>query len=152
MVGELIHFSERMNRAGGDQVGDLDDVFAAIMAVIGFLGPLALNILSIRSVITNPPTTLLVAAMIAMVPSTVASVLSLRAGQDDRADHRDRIQRVGQRHQRRVEQRRDPPDHLEADESRQHEDVEAVIRSSFIVEPPGGRQRRHREELAARGR
>ena len=44
-----------------------------------FFGPLALNILSIRSVMMNPPTTLLVAATIAIVPSTVASVLSARA-------------------------------------------------------------------------
>ena len=55
----------------GDQVGDLDDVFAADHGGQGFLGPLDLNILSIRSVITNPPTTLLVAAMIATVPSSV---------------------------------------------------------------------------------
>ena len=64
-----------MNSAGGDQVGDLDDVFAADHGGHGFLGPLALNILSMRSVIMNPPTMLLVAAMIAIVPSTVASVL-----------------------------------------------------------------------------
>src|ERR1700683_379230 len=38
-------------------------------------GRLLLNILSMRSVIKNPPTTLLVAATMAMVPSTVANVL-----------------------------------------------------------------------------
>ena len=46
-----------------------------IMAVMAFSGLLALNILSMRSVMRNPPTTLLVAATIAMVPRTVASVL-----------------------------------------------------------------------------
>src|SRR6202167_1918780 len=39
------------------------------------LGRLLLNILSIRSVIKNPPTTLLVAATMAIVPRTVAKVL-----------------------------------------------------------------------------
>ena len=70
--------------------------------VLGFPGRLDLNILSMRSVIRNPPTTLLVAATIAIVPSTVASVLLLLADEHDRANHRDRIKRVGQRHQRCV--------------------------------------------------
>ena len=39
-----------------------------------------------------------------------------RARQDDGADHRDGVERVGQRHQRRVQQGRDPPDHLKPDE------------------------------------
>ena len=43
--------------------------------VHGLFGPLALNILSMRSVIMKPPTMLLVAATMAMVPRTVASVL-----------------------------------------------------------------------------
>ena len=106
-----------------------------------FFGPLALNILSIRSVIMNPPTTLLVAATIAIVPSTVASVLLLLAGQDDRADHGDRIERVGQRHQRRVEQRRDAPDHLEPDECRQHEHVEARNQVELHRSAPSGMPR-----------
>ena len=104
----------------------------------GFLGPLALNILSIRSVIMNPPTMLLVAATIAIVPSTVASVLCAASGQDDRADHRDRVERVGQRHQRRVQQGRDPPDHFEADECRQHEHVEAGDQVELHVVAPLG--------------
>src|SRR6266567_4730497 len=43
----------------------------------GFVGRLVLNILSMRSVMKNPPTTLLVAATMAMTPSTVANVLFL---------------------------------------------------------------------------
>src|SRR5271157_120685 len=41
----------------------------------GFVGRLVLNILSMRSVIKNPPTTLLVAATMAITPRTVANVL-----------------------------------------------------------------------------
>src|SRR5205814_6091151 len=40
----------------------------------------------------------------------------------DRADERDRRDGVGQRHQRRVQERAHPLDDLEADEGRQHED------------------------------
>ena len=36
VAGELIHFSERMNRARGDEVRDLDDVFAADHGGHGF--------------------------------------------------------------------------------------------------------------------
>ena len=59
----------------GDEVGQLDDVFAADHGGPYLFGVLALNILSMRSVMRNPPTTLLIAATIAMVPKTVASVL-----------------------------------------------------------------------------
>src|SRR5262249_49124956 len=58
------------------------------------------------------------------------------AGQDDGADHSDGIERVGQRHQRRVEQRRDPANHLEPDEGRQHDYVQAgdqIRRHSFLL-------------------
>ena len=49
----------------------------------------------------------------------------LRLAQDhDRAHQRDGGQGVGEGHQRRVEQLRDPADHLEADERRQREDEE----------------------------
>ena len=75
--------------------------------------------------ITNPPTMLLVAATIAIVPKHRRQRALALAGQDDRAHDGDRVQRVGQRHQRRVQQRRNPPDHFEADERGQHEDVEA---------------------------
>ena len=54
----------------GDQVSDLDDVFRAIKLFMAFSAPLDLNILSMRSVMMKPPTMLLVAATIAIVPST----------------------------------------------------------------------------------
>ena len=82
-----------------------------------------LNILSMRSVMMNPPTMLLVAATMAIVPRIVGQRGSRAARQDDGADHRDRVQRVGQRHQRRVQQRRNPADHLKPQEPRQHEHV-----------------------------
>ena len=64
---------------------------------------------------------LVIEAATAMVPRIVLSVRLLLAGDDDRADDRDRGDRVGQRHQRRVQQPRDVLDDLEADERRQHE-------------------------------
>ena len=101
----------------------------------GFFGPLALNILSMRSVMMKPPTMLLVAATMAMVPSTVASVALVFAGEDDGAHHGDGIEGVGQRHQRRVQQGRDSADHLESDERRQHEYVEACDQIDVIMLP-----------------
>src|SRR5208283_2826251 len=58
---------------GGDDVGDLNDLCGRWDH--GFCVRLDLNILSMRSVMMNPPTALLVAATIAMVPSTVDSVV-----------------------------------------------------------------------------
>src|ERR1035441_2599765 len=58
---------------GSDDVGDFNDVFGRWRH--GFCVRLDLNILSMRSVMMNPPTALLVAATMATVPSTVASVL-----------------------------------------------------------------------------
>ena len=91
-----------------------------------FSALLSLNILNMRSVIRNPPTTLLMAAATAIVPSTVRKRALGSAGNDDGAHHHNRVQRVGQRHQRRVQQRRDSADHFKSDESRQHEDIQAV--------------------------
>ena len=54
----------------GDQVGDFDDGLGDGQSVHGLVGRLLLNILSMRSVIRKPPTMLLVAAMIAIMPST----------------------------------------------------------------------------------
>src|SRR6267378_2133588 len=55
----------------GNQIGDFDDGFQAGQVGHVFFGPLALNILS---VMRNPPTMLLVAATMAMVPRTFASM------------------------------------------------------------------------------
>src|SRR3569832_2669801 len=58
-----------------NQIDNFNDVLATCEFAHGFVGRLDLNILSMRSVIMKPPTTLLVAATIAMVPSTVERVL-----------------------------------------------------------------------------
>ena len=107
-----------------NKVENFNDVFAAREVGHGFWVLLDLNILSMRSVMMKPPTMLLVAATMAMVPSIVARRALAFTREDDRADHGDGVERVGERHQRRVQQRRDPPDHLESDERGEHEDVQ----------------------------
>ena len=49
------------------------------------------------------------------------------ARDDDRSDHHDRIQSVGERHQRRVQQRRHSLDHFKSHEPRQNEDITGSI-------------------------
>ena len=71
--------------------------------------------------IRNPLTMFVMEAATAMVPRIVANVVVLLTGNDDRADDRDGRNRIGQRHQRRVQQPRDVLDDLEADERRQDE-------------------------------
>src|SRR5204862_2409980 len=61
-------------KRSSNQVGVFDDLFNAGEVSHGFFGALALNILSMRSVIRNPPTMLLVAATIAIVPRIFASI------------------------------------------------------------------------------
>src|SRR5882724_4670730 len=58
----------------GDEVCDLDQQIAAENSAHAFFAPLGLNIFSMRSVMRNPPTMLLVAETIAIVPKTAASV------------------------------------------------------------------------------
>src|ERR1700722_2377326 len=58
----------------GDQIYDFDEGVCAEPGNHYFFGPLDLNILSMRSVIRNPPTTLLVAATMASAPRMVESV------------------------------------------------------------------------------
>src|SRR3954449_10412822 len=50
------------------------------------------------------------------------------ADREQRADHDHRRDRVGHRHERRMQGRRDRPDHVIADEDRKHEDREAEHR------------------------
>ena len=104
--------------------------------VHGFLDLLSLNMRNMRSVIRNPPTMLLKAAATATAPRTVESVLSMPAGDDDGRHHHNRVQSVGEGHQRRVQQRRDSPDHFESDEARQHEYVQAVDEIECHKVPP----------------
>ena len=88
-----------------NDVEDFNDVFTTHEVGHGLGALLTLNILSMRSVMMNPPTMLLVAATMAMVPRMVASWLLPLAREDDGAHHGDGVERVGERHQRRVQQR-----------------------------------------------
>src|SRR5713101_1891514 len=64
---------ERQNKKdGGDEIGDFDQ---RVGGHYGLLGPLDLNMRSMRSVIRKPPTMLLVAATMAMVPRIAARLL-----------------------------------------------------------------------------
>ena len=101
----------------------------------------------------KPPTTLLVAATMAIVPSTVESVRLVLARQDDGADHGDRVQRVGQRHQRRVQQRRNALITSNPMNAASMNTYRLVIRSIVIAFASLllGHQRRQREEFAHPG-
>ena len=79
-----------------------------------------------RSVIRKPLTMLVVEANTAMRAEHGAERRLLLAGEQNRADDGDGRDRVGQRHQRRVQQPRDAPDDVEADERRQHEHEQPV--------------------------
>src|SRR5271167_790191 len=61
-------FQRKDKKNAGDEIDDLDDLLIAGEVGHGFVGRLLLNILSMRSVIRNPPTTLLVAATTARKP------------------------------------------------------------------------------------
>src|ERR1700753_3435633 len=73
--GRRTHPLQRQNeQRRGDEVGHFDELRGRALHH-DFLGPLALNIFSMRSVMRNPPTMLLVAATMAMVPRTVEKVV-----------------------------------------------------------------------------
>ena len=100
-----------------------DPVPGSIPGSVGRFWPVR-NILSMRSVMRKPPTTLMVAAATAMKPRIVLTGVAGGAGRHQRPDQRDGGDRVGGRHERRVQERRHPGDDLEADETGQDEDVE----------------------------
>ena len=99
----------------GGQVTGLRDV-------LGHYGRLrSLNMRSMRSVIRNPDTMLIIDAATAIVPSTVVNVVFCSPAIIRRADHRNRRDRVGQRHERCVQQAGDVLNDLKADECREQE-------------------------------
>src|SRR3954464_9686421 len=69
----------------------------------------------------------------------------LLADKNDRADHRDRVERVRERHQWRVQQRRDVADHFESDKGRQHENEKCINEVGrhqslgYVIGPSSGR-------------
>jgi hypothetical protein len=78
-----------------------------------------LNIDSIRWVTRNPPKMLTLARVTAMKPKAMAQPLVPRPAD---SDHRGN--RVGHRHQRRMQRRGDVPHHVVADEAGHQEDGE----------------------------
>ena len=82
------------------------------------LSGLRLNISSMRSVTRKPPTTLIVPNAIAITSRTSSSTPSAGPITQQAAEQHDPVDRVGARHQRRVQRVRHLGDHLEADEAR----------------------------------
>ncbi len=80
-----------------------------------------LNMRSMRSVIRNPPTMLLNEAATAIDSQHGGERGFVPPGDDDGGDHHDGVQRVGERHQRRMQQRRDALDHFKSDEAGENE-------------------------------
>jgi hypothetical protein len=95
---------------------------------------------SMRRVTRKPPK-MLMAAM--KMPSAASRVIRTRGRSDlhQRAQNDDRRDRVGDRHQRRVQRVRDVPDHLEADEDRQHEHDEMLHEACRRDHPDAQHQR-----------
>ena len=94
--------------------------------------PFFLYMASMRWVTRKPPKMFTLARIRAMKPkharperTIVAERAASTPTDEQRADHDHRGDRVGDRHQRRVQRRRHRPDHVVADEDGQHEDGEA---------------------------
>ena len=110
----------------------------------GFAGFLRLNMPSIRSVTMKPPTMLIAPKAIAMKPITYSSAVVGVARDDQAAEHDDAVDRVGLRHQRRVQRRRDLRDDLEADERGEDEDRQLGDEVHQAPQPPRRRTWRAR--------
>ena len=105
---------------------------------------LRLNMPSIRSVTMKPPTMLIVPKAIAIVPIDLLERVVGDADHDQAAEHDDAVDRVGLRHQRRVQRRRHLRDHLEADEGGQHEDRDLGDQVHQLRTPAASRARSFR--------
>ena len=131
--GRRTHPLQRQDEQGaGDEVNDFDDVLASCeldsirLRPCGLAGRLVLNIFSMRSVMMKPPTILLVAATIAMTPSTVANVLFFSPTSTIAPTTAIASRAFVRRHQRRVQQRGHMPNDFKTDEGRQHENEQRV--------------------------
>ena len=87
------------------------------------------------------------ASTIAISPTTSATLLSVRAGHEDRAEQDHAVDRVGAGHQRRVQRRGHLGDDLDADEDAEDEDRQPDdalvhdVRLSFDGSMPRGSPR-----------
>ncbi len=117
---ELERKNEENNR---DNVGEIEILLKRERGHDCFDLP-DLNMRSMRSVIRNPPTMLLNEAATAIAPRIVVEPRLMPSGDDDGGDDHDGVERVGQRHQRRVKQRRNALDHFKPHEPGQNEDIQ----------------------------
>ena len=103
-----------------------------------------------RCVTRKPPAMLIVASRMAAAPSIAISDAEAAADLQHAADDDDAADRVGDAHQRRVQRRRDVPDHLPADEAGEHEHGE--VRQELGRRDPAeaGEQRRRATSAASR--
>ena len=129
MTGEFSHLMEKTTHSAAM-------IYAAcqkesfICAGVSFF----LNIFSMRSVIRNPATMLMVANITAMFPAPCSTWAQSPLPRDqNRADHGNRRDRVGQRHQRRVQQGRNAAHQFQAQRDRQHQHVRLISISLLIV-------------------
>ena len=95
-----------------------------------------LNISSMRSVTTNPPTTFNVARITATKPRIICVVPHGRAEDEHRADDDDTVDGVRARHQRSVQRARHLRDDLEADEGGEHENGDQREDVAAVHPPP----------------
>ena len=128
--------SARMKRTPGDEVEDGREVgvhLASCPPPRSATSAFFLYMASIRWVTRKPPKMLTAAKAAATAPAPLeirtlpvsSPPRPLRRGGQQGADDDHRGDGVGHRHQRRVQRRRHAPDHVVADEDRQHEDRQA---------------------------
>ena len=114
----------------GDEIGDFDyDLTGGLASLFRrhlSAGPLALNIFSMRSVIRNPPTMLLVAAITAMPQGRPKAWSCARRLERSRRPRRSRPKRWSATSAECAAAAK-PADHLKSNESRQHEYVERLV-------------------------
>ena len=93
--------------------------------MVAVIGQPLVNIPSMRRVTAKPPKTLMLASRIATVASAVTTAFVV-ADLQQRADHDDPGDRVGDAHQRGVQGVVHVPDDVEADDDRQGEHGEVL--------------------------
>ena len=124
VTGELSHLMERTTESAATMYAACQTPPGYRHFAVSFLR----NIFSMRSVIRNPLTMLIVDDTTAMQPSTLLNSRRSPAPAIRIAPTtRDRRDRVGQRHQRRVEQRRNPAHQLQAQRHRQHQNIQTLF-------------------------
>ena len=115
-----------------------------------FWAAAVLNMRSMRSVMKNPPTMLLKEAATAITPRMVESRVSCRPAMMIARDHHDGVERIGQRHQRRVQQRRNALITSKPTKPGQDENIkirDEIRRHSFLLSALSRPQRRQLRKI-----